>query len=269
MGRVYEAFLPYRDVYGFNQVETLDGNMGRSTQNGTLFTMEYLLCLLSSKEPDEIKQSEIKRIKEVFTSSMSGKGLSLRFPGSKEFDSMDNNAALLVFSALYGNSEYAKDMRDVGLNVTCTGTDQEQDPTRNNKFYPLAKLLGLGKVKNFWNNQYPDKFCFPGWYGRSPGFMGLVDLCATGHTTWLRWAGILVGQFIGAFSEPTNSDARKLPYIVWQLLKHRNFFWKMFYKLWTHILINTYPTGMRAVYLRYYRNNENHPLVTESLPYIS
>ena len=152
---VYEDFLKYRDYHGLNQHAT-DGVAGRTSQNGALFTVEYLICLVNNPTvPKFIKENEINRLKEVLGNLEVLPGLSVRSPHSPEFDSMDNNVALLIFSAMYGNQEYAKRMREHGLTVKCTGVDLTQGAENNKKFYKWAKLLGWGKAINYWNNNTP------------------------------------------------------------------------------------------------------------------
>ncbi len=289
MSKVYEAFLPYRDRYGMNQLTTT-GTEGHVSQNGALFTMEYLICLMEDEEtPWDVKAGEILRLVKVYQSLEVLPGLSRRTPDSTEGDSMDNNGSNLTFSAVFANRAFAKRMADQGRNVQCTGIDMVQDPERNSKYYLLARIITATqliwrpwlwkswfksgfKPKYFWNNTRPDEFCLWGWYGRSPGFLGKVDMCAYGFTTPFRWLGVLVGQFVGCFQEKGDTDARKLPYVSWYFLTKatpwwERWFWKLAYKLWAYILIKQYgPEGMRAVYSIYYQD-ANHPIRKYSKPH--
>lgn len=266
---IIEDFKPYRDVYGLNQIRTENG-MGCTTQNGTLFTVQYAICLYNALKEKSLHEDasllidELARIKEVFTSCQVENGLSIRYPSDREFDSMDNTSALLVFSALFGQSEYAVAMRNHGLNVKCVGYDENQGAEMNKKFYTIAKIMGLGSPKNYWNNNEPNKFCFFGWFGRSPGFMGLVDLSATGKTSLFRHLALLVGQFLGSGDDPQNTDARTMSYIIWQFIKDHSFIHRYLYKVWCRKLLKYYPNGMKDVYEIYYNRNgtnPNHPLV--------
>lgn len=260
MSDCFRDFLKYRDSYGMNQGSS-NGLSGNTSQNGAMFTVEYLLCLVNDPYTVEaIKEKEINRVKTVLDKLEVKPGLSVRFPGSPEFDSMDNNVALLTFSCLYGNSEYAGRMREHGITVKCTGIDTTQGVEQNKKFYPLAKFLCLGKVKNYWNNNNSNLFNFFGWYGRSPGFMGLIDICAIGDSSWFRKFSLLVGQMLGVFFSPKNQDSLRLPFIAWHLLKDRNKIWNFAYKIWLWRLFKTYANGMQDVYSAYHAN-PNHPLV--------
>jgi len=267
--QIIEDFKKYRDQYGLNQIESKDG-VGVTTQNGTLFTAQYIICLYNALKEKSMHEDatplieEIERVKRVFVSCEVEPGMSIRYPNDKEFDSMDNNSALLVFSAMFDGGRYARDMRYIGLNVNCVGYDTTQLAEQNKKFYPLAKILGCGSPKNYWNNNTENLFCFFGWYGRSPGFMGLIDICATGKTTPFRHLALLVGQFLGCNDDPQNTDARTMSYIIWQLLKNKSIVHKFLYKVWLNILLKYYPNGMKDVYEIYYNRfgtNPNHPLV--------
>jgi len=271
--QVINDFKPYVDKYGLSQIRTENG-IGCTTQNGTLFTVQYLICLLNKfdNKPDSsikfwdecLRWDECFRIYKVLLSCQSDEGLTIRYPYDTEFDSMDNVSAILVFSYLFDSSGIASKIRNHGLNVICTGYDENQGAELNKKFYPLAKILGLGKVKNYWNNNNPYKFCFFSWFGRSPGFMGLIDICATGKTTWFRHLALLIGQFLGSGSDPQNTDARTMAYLIWQVLKHRNWFHGWLYNIWLKKLIKYYPNGMKDVYNIYYNrfgDNPDHPIV--------
>lgn len=264
---LYDDFKKYRDQYGLNGLYT-DGVNGYSTQNGALFTLEYLLCLLGDPNtPDSVKQAEIQRLKQVYLMLEKFPGISSRLPGGTEFDSMDNTGAIAAFSGMFDDGCFSKRSYIHGRDVVCDGTDPDQNPEDNKKYYWIANLLNLFRgPRFFWNCNNPTKFCFNGWHGRSPGHLAFLKMTAG------KWVGpfgqfaILVGQFIGCFQDVGNTDARKLPYCNWQFLKKRNFIWKAFYKLWCWRLMKQYPNGMRDVYSIYY-GDPNHPIRAYSKPY--
>ena len=269
MNNIIEEFKLYQDKWGLSQIRSKDG-IGETTQNGSLFTIQYVICLFNSfiKDPNSFNLSDLKkefeRINSVIKSLEVKPGLSVRYPNDKEYDSMDNNSALLVYSSLFDNGRYANDMRNHGKNIICVGYDEIQDLNINKKFYKIAKVFGLGSIKNYWNNNTPNLFCFFGWYGRSPGFMGLIDICATGHTTLFRHISLLIGQFLGSNSDPQNTDARTMSYLIWQVLKDKSKFHNWLYKIWLKKLIIHYPNGLKDVYNIYYNrngDNPNHPIV--------
>jgi hypothetical protein len=261
MSKIYEDFHLFRDKHGLNQINTAEGK-GVTSQNGTLFTMQYLLCLLASDEASEAEKiSEVNRVSALFKSLEVGKGLTVRYPRDREFESMDNSSAILTFSAVFDNGRFAKDMRERGRTQKCEGYDDiAGNVAMNKKFYPLALILGLGRPRNYFNNNRPSYFCFFGWFGRSPGFMGLIDIASKGSTTWFRHIALLVGQFLGSSDPASNTDARTMSYIIWQFLKDKSFIHKMLYKVWTKKLYKVYPDGMSEVYNIYYKNR-SHPLV--------
>lgn len=265
MSQIYDDFKVFQDQYGLNQ---LDPNS--TSQNGALFTMEYLITLLGddTATPEE-KQSEIARLIEVYKTLERFPGVSVRYPNDLEFDSMDNTGAIAAFSGIHDNGGYSQRSYEHGSTTRAQGIDQGQSADQNNKYYWIARLVNFGfPPRFFWNNNNPTLFCFPGWHGRSPGHVAFLKMTAGKFVGPLGFLSVLVGQFIGCFANTGNTDARKLPYVAWQFLKNRSFIWKLFYKLWCYILIKQYgPEGMLAVYKIYY-GNPNHPMRKYPKPYL-
>lgn len=259
MGLVADFDL-FKDKFGMTSLEP-----GQTSQNGALFTMEYLICLINSPlASDEYKQQEINRIKLVFNQLECAPGLSVRFPGSNEFDSMDNTIALYVFSGLFDNGEFAKRAYDHGINIRAVGVDSGQGAELNERYYPLARLLhGWKQPNNFWNNNDPELFCLQGWHGRSPGHMALLKLAAGKPISLFDKFSLLVGQFIGVSQSGGHMDSFKLPYVLWQILIPRGWFWKKAYQLWGKMLLAKFPGGMQEVYSKYYLRPD-HPIRTYS-----
>lgn len=283
MSKAYEDFLKYRDQYGLNGLYT-NGTSGESTQNGALFTLEYLICLIGDSDtPEDLKQAEIERLKAVYQSLETFPGVSSRLPNGEEFDSMDNTGAIAAFSGLFDNGRYSKLSYDHGDKTHATGIDMTQDPERNTKYYTTASVVSIIHCLNpvamfrwiksgfapkmFWNNNHPDQFCLAGWHGRSPGHVAFLKMSAGKFVGPLGCLSILVGQFLGCFQDTGNTDARKLPYANWQFLKKRNILWNLAYKLWCKILMKQYPRGMIDVYSIYY-GDANHPIRKYSKSYL-
>jgi hypothetical protein len=263
---ILKDFEKYKDVYGFNNT-----NLGPNpSQNGQLFTMEYLMCLMTSdQKPDhDTITSEILRLKSVYAYLERVKGTALRHPGSDEGNSMDNMVAHLVFDKMFSDGEFCKRFREHGKNTPFYGIDWEQGAYRNAMLFPLAWALnGFKPPKNFWHNTKEGWFCVWGWYGRSPGFIALTKWMAGEKVGFFGKLSILVGQFIGVFSKKTNSDARKLPYVLWYWLKDQGKLWKLSYRLWCWILLKQYgKEGIKKVYAGYY--SPDHPIVKYSKPVI-
>jgi hypothetical protein len=176
---------------------------------------------------------------------------------------MDNTCALLTFSALFEKGGFAKRMLSRGLS-RISYPDEYQDAEDNKKFFKIARILSLGLYPRWvFNNQHPTQFCLQGWFGRSPAMVGLIKMASGKWTNPFLWLSVLVGQFLGVFKPTGDTDARKLSYVVWQLLKKRSWFWKQAYKVWCWKLMKDYPNGMKDVYQIYYRN-ETHPIKTYS-----
>lgn len=278
----FEEFQLYRDKYGMNQLTTTNGQ-GDVSQNGALFTLEYLIWLVNDADTSEdLKESEIERLKEVYKSLEVFPGVSVRHPDSTEFDSMDNTGAIAAFSGLFDDGRYSRLSYEHGDKTYANGSDMGQGAELNAKYYKIASIASVIHCLNpiafyrwarsgfapkmFWNNNTPNKFCLAGWHGRSPGHIAFLRMTANKFVGPLGFLSVLVGQFLGCFQELSNTDARKLPYANWQFLKKRSFVWKLFYKLWCYILMKQYPNGMKDVYSIYYLD-QNHPIRKYSKPY--
>ena len=59
---IFDEFKLYRDKYGLNSISQTNG-VGDTSQNGTLFTMQYLICLQKNASSN-IVHEEIERLKE-------------------------------------------------------------------------------------------------------------------------------------------------------------------------------------------------------------
>lgn len=260
---ILEDFKVFRDRLGLNQLEP-----EQTSQNGTLFTMEYLICLMASGAvSDEEIKKEAERVRKCFFPQLERYwGLSVRFPESGEYESMDNTSALVTFSALFDNGEYSKRMYE-RAQERVIAPDESADKENNIKFFKWAKILNLGfNPKWVFNNQNPMLFCLQGWFGRSPAMVGMIKMTAGKFVNPFLWLSVMVGQFLGAFEPLTDMDARKLSYVNWQYLKTRSWVWKLAYKAWCWKLMKDYPEGMKTVYGIYYLN-PHHPIRKYSVPY--
>jgi len=110
-----EDFNAALDRDGMTGLIQPDGSFSGS-QNGTLFSTEALICLADSNHYATFQEAE--RLKEVFSRCEPEFGLSSRSPTSREIDSMDNTVALLAFSAVYDQGQFAKRMYQRGKLVT-------------------------------------------------------------------------------------------------------------------------------------------------------
>lgn len=267
MSRLIDEFRKYQDEHGLTSAYT-NGTSGLPTQNGALFTIEYLLCLMADDEtPQEEKIAELERIKKVLRSLEKYPGVSARKPGDEEFDSMDNAGALATFAGLFDDGGFSKRCYDHGANTRATGIDVTQDVEMSRRYIALAQALsGFQPPRFFWNVSHPDKWCFAGWHGRSPAHLAFLKMTAGRFVGPFGAFAVLVGQFIGLLTEHRNTDAKKLPYVNWQFLKTRSLFWRLSYKLWCFLLARSYPNGMIDVYDIYY--SKSHPIVTFSKKFI-
>jgi hypothetical protein len=239
---------------------------GQQSQDGVLYSVEHLINGLSQAAFLEDAKARAKALVDIFKILTVQPGLQRRSPGSTEYDSMDNTTARLAFEMIIKDLNlgvedlFAEGMNSFNSKSNLTEADTSYPDagqvTESQQTLLLARIIGLGKARFCFNVSDPTKFCFYSWFGRSPGLLALKDFAAGGLTTPLRWVGLLVGQMIGMFADPSNTDARTLAYVIWFPLKKRNWFWALMYKIWVWRLMKTYPNGMIDVYKLYYLNPE-------------
>lgn len=249
-----DDFYKYRDKFGLIQITP--GEPALTSDNGALFTLEYFL-LLNEQE----KRIEIERLKLVLRNleQKTDNGVvTIRYPGCRTTDSMDNATALIIFSELFDGSRLSKELYKHGELTVARRIDDAQDEERSFKYYPIAWLLNMLKPPRRFYNVRPYDWSIQSWWGRSPGFMALLELSAIDRTSWFRMFALWVGQFLPLFQPKNETSDKKLTYIVWQWLKTRNKFWELSYRLWCYMLTKVHPNGMQDVYKIYY--GESHPL---------
>lgn len=260
---VIEDFYPYRDIYGLIQFDP--GCPSVTSDNGSLLTLEYLFLL-----SDQQKKAEIPRIKIVFKNlerSTENGAVTLRYPGCERTDSMDNATALVVFSYLFDEARLAKLLFNHGESTVAESIDTFQDQTRSLGFYPYAWIANGFKIPRRFYNTRPTQWSIQSWWGRSPGFMAVLEIAATGKTSLFRTVALLIGQFIPIlFQKREDTSDKKLTYIVWQLLKTKNLFWLFLYKIWCVILVKKYSGGMKDIYEIYF--GKEHPITKYSLEFL-
>lgn len=262
MSNKIQDFLRYRDRFGLNQLDP--GEPAPSSDNGSLITVEYFLCL-----DDKEKKMDILRVKQALSSlevKTSNGVVTCRYPGNKMTDSMDNATALIVFSELFDDSRLSKELYKHGELTFATELDSYQDQARTFKYYPIAWLVSGFKSPNRFYNLRPNSWSIQSWWGRSPGFMGLLELSALDRTSWFRYFALWLGQYLPLFQPKSSTSDKKLTYIVWQWLKTRNKFWALSYKLWCFLLTRIHKEGMKEVYQIYH--GPDHPIVKYSPKYL-
>lgn len=244
---------------------------GEQSQNGVLYSVENLVNALGNPEFADEGAKQIFRLYMIFKQVTAYPGIQRRALNSIEYDSMDNYCARLAFQMIINEfpnmnvtETFAQGMieNDKNFSITEADTTSVEDPGRiadNTKYLWIAKLVGLltfggYRARFVYNVQQRDKFCFYSWFGRSPAMLALMDYAAGKWTNPVRFLGLIVGQMIGMFSDPSDTDARTLAYVIWYPLKKKNFFWAMLYKIWTWKLMRDYPEGMKTVYETYFKN---------------
>jgi hypothetical protein len=252
--KIIEDFKPYKDQFG---LVGLNGtNPSDTSDNGALFTLEYLLLL-----KEEELAVELPTIKKAYESLLipTDNGLvTRRFPGCERTDSMDNATGIVVYDALFSDGAISKLLYEHGEKTRARDIDSFQDLERSKKFYPIARALSLFRQPKRFYNVRPYSWSIQSWWGRSPGFMALLELVATGKTSAFGWLALLAGQFAPIFLDKGQTSGIKLTYVVWQLLKRKSAFWELAYMVWQGLLLKQYPSGMWDVYKIYF--GTIHPL---------
>lgn len=255
-------FYSYRDRFGLIQITP--GEPAVTSDNGALFTVEYFLLLDESSRKVEIERLKIV-LKNLEQKTDNGV-VTLRYPGCRYTDSMDNATALIIFSELFDDSRLSKDLYKHGELTVAKRIDDAQDNERSFKYYPIAWLYNRCTAPKQFYNVRPYDWSIQSWWGRSPGFMALLELSALDRTSWFRYFALWVGQFLPLFQPKQETSDKKLTYIVWQWLKTRNKFWNLSYRLWCYGLIKIHPQGMQDVYRIYY--GDTHPLTKHTPRYL-
>lgn len=252
--KIISDFEPYKDEFGF--VGLNGTNPSDTSDNGALFTLEYLLLL--SKEELIL---ELPQISQAYNSLLirTDNGLvTRRFPGCERTDSMDNATAIILYDVLYASGTISKKIYSHGELTRARDIDSFQDLERSKKYYPLARALNLFREPRRFYNVRPYSWSIQSWWGRSPGFMALLEIAATGKTSvWGNFA-LLVGQFMPLLSDRDGTSPIKLAYATWQFLKDRNLLWGLAYGIWQKMLKRRYPGGIADVYKIYF--GKMHPL---------
>ena len=154
--------------------------------------------------------------------------------------------------------QFAKRMYQRGKLVT-DGVDLHDQGEKTLKMLKWARLLNFGFMPNHvWNVANPGKFNIRAWWGRSPAMLGLSRMTAGKWCNPLLWFAVLVGQFIGVFKNPLDSDSRTLPHVVWHYLKTRGLFWQLAYKFWYYVAFTRWKYSLKQVYTNYF--GAAHPI---------
>lgn len=258
-----ESYLSYIDRFGLMQISP--GTPAPTSDNGALVTLEYFLCLSETEKKINVLAFK-KALRNLEERTQHG-SVTRRFPGCSYTDSMDNATALLMFSELFDDSRLSKELYKHGELTRAKRIDSYQDEDRSLRYYPIAWVLnGFSTPRRFYNVR-PNDWSIQSWWGRSPGFMGLLELSALDRTSLFRYFALWVGQFLSLLDPKQETSGKKLTYIVWQWLKTRNKFWRASYRLWCFLLTLRHKNGMKDVYRIYY--GDQHPITKSTLEFIA
>jgi hypothetical protein len=249
-----ESYLTEQGLVSINQYPKGE------TDNGALFSYEAVIVLRALQAREGVTNRaavamEARLIRAIRDLELPDwPGVFARAVTNTAHDSMDNGIAVMMTGA-----DVAARVLEHGRTIRATGVSKDQHAESSRKLMPLAWILGLGRVRWFWNCENPTEFTSMGWHGKSPGQMAFLRTAA-GHRVW-PWRGfwMAVQLFFDHFRDRGNTDARKLPFVAWQLVKNRSWFWRLLYKIWCWKLRRDYPNGMADVYAIYYRE-PGHPM---------
>jgi len=177
-------FQPYTDQYGL----ITDNNLGNSTGNGNLYTAYYVFGLFYNNILDKEKQ----RLNQVYLNNFIKSGLYTRspsFPGDRE--SQDDAFGIMFADALLNpeTRDFTKAIYNYGETNDCDGIDPLDKSTTTNKIaYYSLKVLGLGKIRQVWNNITPNTFSVSSWLGRFLNLKATMQMASKEPVNVFAWA---------------------------------------------------------------------------------
>lgn len=234
-------FSTYLTVDGYSTNEPIAPGTVMGCTNHTMYTsemyiMKHKLGIDSQLDRDKWEQ--------LIDNCMLVPGLSLRFPKFMDLDSPDNIYGILAASKVLNKPQVAYSMLQYGMsnygfyNVFNPNHIKNQDGSIN-----------WGALQ--WR-QIQEIFAMH---------------CASGnYKIWKFWlwpleiyAGLVIAtSCIGV--ETSNTDARRLSWLLIQAVKEDSLFCRLMSKIWYKRLYKDYgPTGMKAVAGIYYKPEINNP----------
>ena len=258
----YESFM---DEYGLVQPDHKDEKRPPS-QNGTLFTAQYIVALNHHKA----LQFEIARLHKLYLSCESLPGLLTRTPAgtlrAKEQEGPDNHyAAIYVDMVLH--TGFSKRFLEYGKTAKITKYSADNKPSKMEaakweKYtkwgYRILKVLGLGNPKKVYNAEKPDTFTLDAYFGRFPQMFGLAKMVAGKWLNPIEWCGIAVSLLIAAYSEKNNQDKWTLAHMKILVAEKKSFIMRhTVCRLWRKKFKKHYPEGFGEVLSNYFNRPAN------------
>lgn len=236
-------FYKFKDKDGL--IQLVSGDPAPPTDNGALHTVEYFLALAP-----EQKKIDLLAIKKALTSlevkTPFGK-VTVRSPGNNRPNLIENVIALVIFSELFDGSRLSKELYKHGELTRAKRLDYDGEE-ESLKAYPIAWILNGFKPPNRFYNTKPFDWSIQTWWGKSPFFIGLLQLSAINRTSFIKKVALIFGLF---------SKNHRINYLVWQWLKKRNKKWNLLYKTWKLVVKYLYKTTIENEYKKHYK--QHHP----------
>lgn len=235
--------IPYVDGEGYVAPNPVIPGQLRGSDNQTMFTSEYYILLTMNE--GGLLSSDKNGWETLIRICMPKPGLTVRSPGDKNIDAPDNFYGVLAASKLLNRENVAQDMLTYGI--------------RHLGFYDPTGTPGIKSGAFQW---------------RQPQLL-FAMLCAANVYKWWKfwlWPLMLYTALVittSCWRVPTsNSDARRLPWLLIQTVKWDSVLCRWASSIWYKRLYKDYgPTGMKAVRSIYYKGDgiHPHPFVTYSV----
>lgn len=249
-------FQPYTDQFGMMTINS----SGDTTDNGNLFTAHYALGLVLN---NLVTPEEKARINQVYANNFIQPGLSVRYPGSTDFESQDDMFGIMSVDAMFNPGRPMTNALYQYGKTSTTGVDPREPvvSTQRENFiaYWALKLLTF-RDRWVWNPVTPGKFSIYAWLGRQMHLIATMQMAL--RTTpnlifWLYWA-ITMLQLV-VFPNKSNIDSYTLKVHSAIAVQGYGFFSNLICKAVKYAVKRDW--GNFGNTLGAYFNNANHPVV--------
>lgn len=228
---------PYVDGLGMVNPYIVPTGMIRGSDNGTMFSSEYIIML--TKRDEELTR-DIEDWEILMDKTSIVPGLTARAPGDTSGDAPDNIIARLAAAKVLKSPVTAKDMLNYGY--------------QNFGFFNASNP---GHIRNK-NGKIDWSFFL--W--RQPQLY-VACLTASNALKWRHAPFVVVTALIIGFScltAPLNdSDSRRLNWLLIQAIGNDSVLCRIGAWFWKRRLFKHYPKGMLDVYNLYYKESGVHP----------
>lgn len=231
----------YIDGNGLVAPAIIQNKQGRASDNGVMFTAEYLIMLIRNKEIDP---RYLKEILFKFLACMPSPGLLSRAPGDVDQEGPDDYIGL---AAALGEIQ------------TLPGGDIPTDTCKMTA-RTIARSVVLYGIEHLgdMNNEKPGHWSWGAWLARQPQLTACY-LWASGLPVGfvLQTIVALIILFSCKGTPADQADPRRLGWLLVQIAAPRSLLCRLASKLWYARLYALYPNGMKDIAAMYYE--KGHP----------